>query len=201
MYVPPAFSVADRTWALGLIERYPFGILATCGGDYPFVTHLPMIAYERDGRTWIAGHVARANPHADAIGAGLPATAIFSGAHAFVSASWYEQPYETVPTWNYSAVHASGRLGDADARDLFDRLTARFEGDAPDAWRTRGLDPAYLEKQLRGIRAFEFAVERFDVKAKLSQNRTPEDRVRVERALSASSSPLDRDVAADMRAV
>lgn len=201
MYIPPAFSVEDRAWALALIERYPFGLLVTCEGDYPFVTHLPMVAYERDGQTWVAGHVARANAHAGAIGETRSATAIFSGAHAFVSASWYEQPYETVPTWNYTAVHASGRLRDADPRAVLELLVRRFEGDAPDAWRLEGLDEAYLDKQLRGIRAFEFCVERLDVKAKLSQNRTPQDRARVERALARSDVPLDRDVATDMRAL
>ncbi|MBV8583287.1 MAG: FMN-binding negative transcriptional regulator [Candidatus Eremiobacteraeota bacterium] len=200
MYVPPAFSVDDRAWALELIERYPFGILVTCDREYPFVTHLPMVAYERDGRTWIAGHVARANPHEGAVEARTAATAIFSGVHAFVSASWYAQPYETVPTWNYTAVHASGRLCDADPRDVLARLVARFEGEASGAWRLEGLRAAYLDNQLRGIRAFEFSVDRWDVKAKLSQNRTAEDRARVERALAASSRPLDRDCASEMRA-
>lgn len=198
MYIPPAFSVDDRRWATGLIERNPFGLLVTSGEPYPITTHLPMLAVERDGGFYVEGHVAAANPHAGAVAEHLLATAVFTGPHAFVSASWYEEPYETVPTWNYSVVRASGRLREVSARDVLERLVARFEGVESSAWRLGGLSPEYLEKQLRGIVAFELRVERLDVKAKLSQNRTPQDRERVERALAASSDPMDRACAGDM---
>jgi transcriptional regulator len=201
MYIPPAFTVPDRHWAIALMERDPFGLLVTCGDPYPVTTHLPMLPFERDGALYVAGHVAAANPHAKAIVAQAPATAIFTGAHAFVSASWYEEPYRTVPTWNYSAVHASGRLREASGREVLALIVARFEGDAPDAWRMEGLEESYLEKQLEGIVAFEMPVERLDAKAKLSQNRTPADRARVERKLCASHNPTDQACAADMRAL
>lgn len=201
MYIPPAFSVDDRRWAMALMERYPFGLLVTCENPYAVTTHLPMLAFERDGDLYVAGHVAAANPHVKSIASGAPATAIFTGAHAFVSASWYEEPYKTVPTWNYSAVRASGRLQACDARDVVRLLSERFEGDAPGAWRIDGLAPEYVVKQLRGIVAFEMRVEALDAKAKLSQNRTPEDRARVQRALANSEDPIDRECAAAMRAM
>ena len=189
----------DRSWAIALMERHPFGLLVTCDDPYPVTTHLPMLPFERDGALYVAGHVAAANPHARAIARNAAATAVFTGPHAFVSASWYVEPYETVPTWNYSAVGASGRLSVARAPAVLELLVARFEGEAVDAWRLDKLAPRYLENQLRGIVAFEMRVERLDAKAKLSQNRTPEDRSRVERALAASADPMDRACAADMR--
>lgn len=199
MYIPPAFSVDDRRWAVALMERYPFALLVTCDGPYATTTHLPMYPFEREGELYVAGHVAAANPHAKSIATGVPATAVFTGPHAFVSAAWYEEPYQTVPTWNYSAVRASGRLEVAPASDVVRALSERFEGDAPGAWRIDGLSPEYLEKQLRGIVAFAMRVEALDAKAKLSQNRTPEDRARVERALASSNDPMDRACAAAMR--
>lgn len=201
MYIPPAFSVDDRRWAVALMERYPFGLLVTCDAPYAVTTHLPMFPFERNGELYVAGHVAAANPHAKSIAAGAPATAVFTGPHAFVSASWYEEPYQTVPTWNYSAVRASGRLQRCDGRDVVRLLSERFEGGAPGAWRIDGLAPEYLEKQLRGIVAFEMRVDVLDAKAKLSQNRTPEDRARVQRALANSTDPTDRECAAAMRAM
>lgn len=199
MYVPPAFAVDDRAWALDAIARYPFGLLVTHGDDFPLITHLPMMALEREDRTIVIGHVARANPHAAAILAGERATAVFEGAHAYVSASWYEQPYETVPTWNYTAVHAVGRLAPVDPREVLDRLTAAFEDGREHPWRLDGLEPRYYEQQARGILAFEMPVERLITKAKLSQNRTDADRLRVIAALSESPEPLDRDCANAMR--
>ena len=35
--------------------------------------------------------------------------AIFSGPHAYISPTWYEAE-QLVPTWNYTAVHAYGRV-------------------------------------------------------------------------------------------
>ena len=54
------------------------------------------------------GHVARANPQWDQA-AGQAGLAIFSGPHAYISPTWYEAE-QVVPTWNYVAVHAYGRI-------------------------------------------------------------------------------------------
>ncbi len=103
MYLPPQFEVNDRAWVMELISRNPFGSLVTAGAAYPRVTQLPVVASLQDGKLRVVGHVARANPHADSILEGEPATIVVQGPHAYVSASWYERPYETVPTWNYVA--------------------------------------------------------------------------------------------------
>ena len=193
MYVPPLFAVESRAWALELAASYPFGLLVTCDDDgTPRASHLPMLL-EADGGDGlrVAGHVAKANPQAAQILAGAKATAIFEGPHAYVSPRWYAEPYHNVPTWDYVAVHAEGRLVEAESRPVLDRLVAAFET-GPDPWRFARVDAGYAEKQLRGIVAFELPVERLIPAAKMSQNRTQEDRDRVREALSRSESPEDR---------
>lgn len=199
MYTPPAFAVDELAWTLELIGAYPFGLLMTAANAAPQVTHLPMLAETRGRELWLTGHVARANPHAAAILGGAAATAIFQGAHAYVSASWYEEPYRTVPTWNYEAVHCDGRLLEGDAYRTLALLTSKFEAGRPNAWKIDGLDVAYLEGQLRGIVAFEMRVDALRAKAKLSQNRTAADRERVAAALEASPHELERACGAAMR--
>jgi transcriptional regulator len=198
VYLPPAFEVADRAWALELVKRYPFGLLITCDAEYPRASHLPLVCEERDGELWAIGHVARANPQAHAIAARANATLVFEGPHAYVSASWYEEPYATVPTWNYAAVHLLGRLQHCDALRAVKALSRAVEGDGPGAWDPDGLDPAYRASQLRGIVAFELRATAVFAKAKLSQNRTAADRERVIAKLSASSDATDRECAAAM---
>jgi transcriptional regulator len=198
MYVPPAFAVDQRDFALNLIARYPFGLLTTCDQPYPQATHLPMLARLDGDDLVIAGHVARANPHARDILSGRPATAVFLGPHAYVSAAWYETPPTNVPTWNYTAAHASGRLSSCDAGAVLAALTEKFESGRPDPWRLDRIDPAYYANQLRGIVAFEMRVERLACVAKLSQNRSAADRARVIDALSRSPHPLDRECAQAM---
>jgi transcriptional regulator len=200
MYVPRAFSIEDSGWALDLIGRYPFGVLISCAGADALTSHLPMYATQRTGELSVWGHVARANPQAELIVASARATAVFSGPHAFVSASWYEAPYATVPTWNYTAVYAAGTLRECDPRQVVDALAARFEGEDEGAWSSRGLGEKYLQSQLRAIVAFELRIDRLIGKAKLSQNRTEADRLRVIEHLSHSSDPIARDCAEAMKA-
>ena len=190
----------DRAWALALIARYPFGLLVTPDAPFPRVSHLPLVAQLRDDDLWIVGHVARGNPHAASIREQSPATLVFEGAHAYVSASWYVEPYATVPTWNYSAVHVCGRLRECDAWEAVALLSERMEG-TPPAWDPHKLEPDFRENQLRGIVAFELRADKTYAKAKLSQNRSAEDRERVIERLEASEDRLARECAEAMRAV
>ncbi len=128
MYIPPHFEVSDRAWILDLIERHPFGSLVTCEEESARVSHLPLIAQERQEEIWLIGHVARNNPHAQSIVAQAAATLVFRGPHAYISASWYEEPYATVPTWNYTAAHVAGRLRQYDTWDAVKLLSAKLEG-------------------------------------------------------------------------
>ena len=133
MYIPPHFEVSDRAWVLDLIERHPFGSLVTCEDESARISHLPLIAQERQDEIWLIGHVARNNPHAQSIVAQAAATLVFRGPHAYISASWYEEPYATVPTWNYTAAHVSGRLRQYDPWDAVKLLSAKLEGEKADA--------------------------------------------------------------------
>jgi len=201
MYRPPAFAFEDEAEIDRLIEHYPFGVLVTAGGDgFPYATHLPMLARRSESGLVLIGHIARANPQCAAIQAGAAALAVFTGAHAYISPSWYEPLYPQVPTWNYSAVHARGYLREAaDPQAILARLTAHFEARFERPWEFAKLDASFVEQQVRGIVAFEFLVERIDGKAKLSQNREARDAAGAIAGLRASGEPLDRECAAEMQ--
>jgi transcriptional regulator len=123
---------------------------------------------------------------------------VFSGAHAYVSPSWYAQ-HPSVPTWNYVAVHAYGvpRVIEdpGDVRALLDRLVRTFEDGRPTPWRMDALSDSYVDGMTRGIVAFEIPIARLEGKAKLSQNRPAGDQARVRAALAAEGDPLARAVA------
>jgi transcriptional regulator len=107
-----------------------------------------------------------------------------------------------VPTWNYAAVHAYGapRIVDdpSAAHAVLARLTALYEK-GPGAW-TMDDAAKTVDAMLPGIVAFEMGIARVEGKWKLSQNRTPEDRVGVMAALERSSDANARATAALMRA-
>lgn len=200
MYIPQQFDVTDRAWVAGLIERHPFGLLVTNDAPYPRISHIPLLAELKGEELRLIGHVARANPHARSIADGAAAALVIEGPHAYVSASWYEEPYATVPTWNYVAAHVCGRLENCDAWRAVRLLSERAERANGTEWQPDRLDRDYRDGQLRAIVAFELRAETIYAKAKLSQNRTETDRQRVIARLSESADQNDRACAEAMRA-
>ena len=115
-------------------------------------------------------------------------TAVFTGPHAYVSPNWYVTQ-GLVPTWNYAAVHVTGPVSVVedthDLAQLVDELADIFERDREDPW-----IPDYPQAMLDAIVGFRLNVTSIEVKFKLSQNRSAEDRARVTQALESEHSVL-----------
>ncbi len=203
MYVPKHFAITDTAWCHALMRANAFAVMVTADdAGAPFATHLPLLVDETRGSVGtLRGHVARANPHWRYLAAGRPTLVVFSGAHAYVSPSWYAT-HPSVPTWNYVTVHATGIGGlveDAErVRALLADLARVYEGPPPAPWSFESLSEDYLAGMQRGIVAFEIPIDRLEGKAKLSQNRDAVDRARTREALAAADDPLARAVAALM---
>jgi transcriptional regulator len=201
MYIPPAFAETDRDTLRDLMREHPFALLISQSADAPLVTHLPLVLDTgAAGNGVLYGHMARANPHWRALEDDPAVVAVFSGPHAYVSPSWYEN-HPAVPTWNYVAVHAHGRaetIHDPDAlAPLLERMVAEFEtGDG--AWRFEDQPADFRQRQMKGIVGFRIAIERLEGKIKLSQNR-PAEAVRVAAALDARQDAESHATAAAMR--
>ena len=200
MYIPRHFEVTDTAWCHALMRAQSFATMITADdAGAPFATHLPILVDATRGpRGTLRGHVARANPHWRYLAAGRPTLVVFSGAHAYVSPSWYAtQP--AVPTWNYVAVHATGTgalVEDAErVRALLADLVHVYEGAGPGAWSFEALAEDYVAGMQRAIVAFEIPIERLEGKAKLSQNRDAVDQGRTRDALAASDDPVARALA------
>ena len=133
-------------------------------------------------RTTMVGHMARRNPHANALQAGQRALAIFAGPHAYISSRWYEDR-PTVPTWDYVVAHVRGTiepLDDEAAQRAILQLTARvMESDSPTPWTLEQAPPGRVAELMPKIRSLRLRVERIEGVTKLSQTHPPADRVRV----------------------
>ena len=191
MYIPPAFAVEDGAAIERIMAADPFALLITNDADgVPFASHLPLL-FAPDGgpKGAIQGHMARANPHVALLRAGQQSLVVFSGPHAYVSPTWYA-PGSNVPTWNYLAVHVYGTARLVEEPEAVRRhmkhLIGNFETGA-DAWRLDTQPARYVDGMLKGIVAFEIAIERIEAKAKLSQNRKPEDHDRARDRLAQGS--------------
>jgi transcriptional regulator len=203
MYIPAAFAEPDLTRLHDFIERNSFGLLVSQVEGLPFATHLPFLLERTAGpHGTLVGHLARANPQWQEAG-GQTALAIFSGPHAYISPTWYEAE-QVVPTWNYTAVHAYGRVQVVeDAGALLDivRETVRaYEQAMPRPWSFDG-SGAFVERLLAQIVGFRIAVEKIEGKWKLNQNHPAERRRKVVRALRERGDENAQAVAALMQAM
>jgi transcriptional regulator len=203
MYVPRFNAVEEEQAIREFVAAGGAAELVTTGADrYPASTLLPIIW---DGDRVIA-HFARANPHWKDIEPDSPCLLVVRGAQAYVSPSWYATKREhgkVVPTWNYSAVQLRGRAtvhDDPDwVREAVTRLTDTHEAGRSDRWAVTDAPEKYVAGQLRAIVGVEVRVESVEGKAKLSQNRSEDDRRGVAEGLSREGTAEASVVASEMR--
>ncbi len=201
MYIPPAFVEEDLSTLHAFIERHSFGLLVSQHAGSPFATHLPLLLDRTSGQFGtLLGHVARANPQWQQI-VGQQVLAVFSGPHVYVSPSWYEAE-NVVPTWNYVAVHAYGKVQLVEDQegllDIVRNSVEVYERSMPRPW-TLGEHDTFVDRLLMQIVGFRFEIERLEGKYKLSQNHPLERREKVVRALAGRGDENSTTIAALMR--
>lgn len=186
MYVPSLFA-EDRPEELHAIMRsssLPVLVSQVKDGDAVrmMATHLPLMF---EGQR-LVGHIARANKQWQLLDSTAESLAIFSGVDGYVSPSYYATKQETgkvVPTWNYEAVHAYGRLEVIQEPDeilkVVTRLTNKYEGLREKPWQVSDAPVDYVATQLKGIVALVLHITKLIGVRKLSQNKTPADRAGV----------------------
>lgn len=201
MYIPPAFAETDLSRLHDAIERHSFAVLVSTAGGEIVASHLPLLLDRATGSNGtLIGHMARANGQwrqaADA-----EVLTVFSGPHAYISPSWYEAPL-TVPTWNYIAVHAYGRLQLIDDLDetiaLLNRTVDHYESSQPTPWQLQE-SPEFVARLAAQVVAFRIPITRLEGKWKLNQNRPAEQRARVSSRLLDDNDEASRQVGLEMR--
>jgi len=195
MYAPEYNQNDDRAELLAFMRANNFALLVTATGGAPAASHLPCIVEARGAQLALVMHMARANPQwqqffEDEV------LVVFSGPHAYVSPRWYEQT-ERVPTWNYAALHAYGRVTVLGERAAKHAAVARLVAAHDPQWcpAFEALREEYVDSMLEGIVAFEIAVTRIEARWKLSQNRGRREQERIAAQLEKSADGTERALA------
>ncbi len=178
MYNVPYFKADDNRQVMEFMHKNPFTILTGCDAESkPVATHVPVLIEERDGKVFLIGHVMKQTDHCQAFAQNPNVLAIFTGPHTYVSASWYSNQKQA-GTWNYLTVHAKGAIHFLDEEALLTvlkRTTARFENNPDSPSLVEHLDPAYVQRLMKSIVAFQIEVTEVDHVFKLSQNKDEEN--------------------------
>jgi transcriptional regulator len=185
MYRPKAFQEDDLNKLVPMMRANSFAMLVSITDGVPVASHIPLVVIVKDDIVKLIGHLAKQNPQWQAFEV-AESLAIFTGAHAYISPTLYEKS-ESVPTWNYIAVHAYGfpkiiTFKDApeSMEQKIDEMVDTYEASYKSHWHS--LSDRYREGMMSDIVAFEMAVTRLEGKYKLSQNKSkidsPEERLR-----------------------
>lgn len=199
MYIPPYYKNNDPEVSVEIIKENAFGLLISSGSAYPFATHLPFLCREENGTFRLFTHLAKANPHATIL-ADKEVVAVFTGPHAYISATWYKNQ-RNVPTWNYAAVHvkAIARVVDNENQilDLLQETVAYFDGGKTE--HHHGLPAEYKHALSREITFIELEIKEVESKIKFNQNKPKEDLLNVIQHLMDSGNHTSKLVADMMR--
>jgi transcriptional regulator len=209
MYVPKQFQEHRTDILIDAVRTIQLACVVTHNAGAYHATHVPMfVRSDNEGFALLEAHVARGNPHWEALAQPAHSIAIFQGPQAYVSPGWYASKQEhgkVVPTWNYIAVHAEGPLEAVGEDDWLashlDDLTTANEADRPHPWAVSDAPDDYIAGMRRGIVGIRMRVNRLQGAWKMIQHRSAADRAGVARGMEASGLTGAECVASVMRSL
>lgn len=219
MFLPSVHEETDTAVLLQFIRENPLGMLITgleSSLDFlqcthvPFVVDLPEEAGESAPNGRLRAHIAKQNPQIKGMIEALESKpnllelerdvlVVFNGKHDhYVTPKYYVETKpdsgKVVPTWNYSAVQAYGKLSlyyDSKTpetgkflmqqmQDLSQHLETSVMGytggERPQPWKVGDAPEKYIELMQRNIVGIEIRVGKLQGKYKMSQEMRPGDR-------------------------
>lgn len=195
MYRPAALEITDQTALATFARRHPFATLITSWEESIEVSHIPLLCEVQPLK--IRGHVARANPQAAHLSRGCRLKMIFRGPHRYVSPNG-SPTAPLLPTWNYAAVHATGRarlMTDAELRQLLQDLIERMERGRDQPWRMESAGDL-VTQLFPEIVGFDVEELRLEGVVKLTRDRNLPDWRSWVAALADSTDPVEREILA-----
>ncbi len=201
MYTPHSFQFKDQQEMIAFMQQYSFATIVTGKGDIPIATQVPFTVSEEPGKLILSSHFAKANEQAKYITENT-SLIIFNEPHAYISPNHYEKA-ESVPTWDYIAVHAYGKAkvitDENTISRLLEHMISVYEASYLQQWNS--LPDKYKSGMMRGIVAFEIEVVDLQGQKKLSQNKTEAERQRIIAHLENSDNGVETDLAKHIKAL
>jgi transcriptional regulator len=176
MYDYPHYKEHDKEKVLAFMQQHPFvTLIGSAASGRIEVTQIPVLIEEKERKLFIYGHIARKSDHQKALDENPDALIIFTGAHTYVSGTWYAGNPQQASTWNYISIHARGKIKWTDENSLIEflkKLSLHFENNNTASTTIYdNLPEEYLGKLRKAIVGFEMEVTELENVYKLSQNR------------------------------
>lgn len=200
MFLPQLFKIEDFNALITFLKRNSFATVITSQNDVPYASQVPVMVDVIDDEIVLSFHLARPNPQTKTLENNQNVLIQFTGAHGYMSSSWYEQ--EEVSTWNYQAAQLKGECAVLDQDELMEdlkRLTDQYEkGENARTFDTLSED---VLKQAKGVIGYKVKVREAGLKYKLSQNRSDKDYKNIVLNLRESDNQDDNRLADEMEKI
>ena len=195
MYTPNHFQFKDRAEKIAFMKQYSFATIITVKDHLPIATQLPFVIDDSSEKLILSSHFAVANEQARYLETNT-SLVIFTEPHAYISPGHYDKR-ESVPTWDYLAVHAYGKAKIAEDETAklkaLEQMIQFYEKDYLQQWES--MSDKFKKGMMRGIVAFELEVTDLQGQKKLSQNKTEPERHRITEHLSKSENTVEKNIA------
>ncbi|MDN3586522.1 FMN-binding negative transcriptional regulator [Pedobacter aquatilis] len=201
MYKLPYYTAENQDEVLEFMHKNTFVTLIGFDGAFPVATQVPVKTAVEGASVKLIGHIMTKTDHCKAFAENPNVLVIFTGAHAYVSASVYEEP-SAASTWNYKSVQAKGKiklLNTEETYHVIKDLTDKYENPERSPAAFNKMDEAYIQKHLKAITGFEISVTQLDHVFKMSQNHSAKNKASIVEYLEKSEDVLANEVARDMK--
>ena len=191
----PRYLMTDPLEVKRLIRGNPWATFVSPARTGLVASHYPALLIEDEHEIVIASHFGRPDEQLHELGR-HEVLVIIQGPHDYVSPSLYA-PGDLVPTWNHVTAHLYGTpeiLSEEENYALLSQLTDHFESGRPQG-RSLSEDEAGTRRAAKGTVGLRLRVDRFDARAKLSQNKSSEVRENITARFDETNAAL----AAEMR--
>ena len=187
MYTPEAFKEGRTEVLHELIRQFPLATLVIPERGDVVINHLPIVL-RRDAapRGTLVGHVPKTNAVWELMNGDRRATAVFQGANAYITPSWYPSKHEhgrAVPTWNYAVVHVRGKPRAIDdsrwVLTHLEELTETLESSQALPWKVSDAPQDFTDRMVSQLVGIEMPIDAIEGKWKTSQNRPHADQIGV----------------------
>lgn len=175
----PRYLMTDPLEVKRLIRDNPWATFVSPASTGLVASHYPALLIEDEHEIVIASHFGRPDEQLHELG-DHEVLVIIQGPHDYVSPSLYA-PGDLVPTWNHVTAHLYGTpeiLSEEENYAMLAQLTDHFEKGTPHG-RSLSEDEAGTRRAAKGTVGLRMRVDRFDARAKLSQNKSPEVREKI----------------------
>ena len=199
MYIPKSFQFSEEEDKISFIKHYSFAPLITVKNGIPIATQLPFVVTQRKDKIILSSHFSIANEQIHHLTDNTHLV-LFSEPHAYISPKHYDK-IESVPTWDYIAVHAYGKAviinGVNEKIRLLEEMIQYYEPEYREQW--NGLSDEFKTSMIKGIVAFEIEVTELQGQMKLSQNKNINERQRITETLDKSIHGVEKELSYYMK--